>query len=245
MLQVLDVEVQLPAAGPAEDAEGAPAALVLHTGPITLLSTDPAAGAPQRGHHALTAAEAAAHLSAAIKQRRLAARLGGGPPAGSSQDAAAAVAAVQSYLLYQQFELSIAELHAEASLPVLPGAAAAAAAAAVEGTPGSTASGGMRSSPFGAGSSTGSAGGEGGRVAGASSMFGRQWHPVLQRMSIGGSLKMHRIAEVRRPGRAKARRVRLSMLAAVCQPAGSPCLPGCRGAFALSFRVGLFLAPRC
>lgn len=197
---MLDVEAQLPAAGPAEDAEGAPAALVLHTGPITLLSTDPAEGLPQQGRHTLTAAEAAAHLSAAIKQRRLAARLGGGPAAGASQDAAAAVAAVQSYLLYQQFELSIAELHTEASLPVLPGAAAAAAAAAVDArdaTPGSTASGGMRSSPFGGASSTGSVSGEGGSMAGAGGVFGRQWHPVLQRMRIGGSLKLHRIAEVR------------------------------------------------
>lgn len=201
MLQVLDVEVQLPAVGPAEDADGAPAALVLHTGPITLLSTDAAAGAPQQGHHALTAAEAAAHLSAAIKQRRLAARLGGGPPLGSSQDAAAAVAAVQSYLLYQQFELSIAELHAEASLPVLPGAAVGAAPAAADATPGSTTSGGMRSSPFGGHSSTGSVSGEGGSIAGGANGFGRQWHPVLQRMRIGGALKLHRIAEARLPRR--------------------------------------------
>ena len=209
--------MQLPAAGPAEDADAAPAALVLRTGPVTLLSTDPSAGSPQQGGHTLTAAEAAAHLSAAIKQRRLATRLGGGPAAGISQDAAAAVAAVESYLLYQQFELSIAELHADASLPVLPGAAAA------DATPGSTASGGAaRSSPFAA-SSTGSASGEGG--GGGGSVFGRQWHPVLQRMRISGSLKMHRIVEVRRDASSAA-----VLLAHVgCTLPGVPLPPVCGG----------------
>ena len=107
--------------------------LVLRTGPITLLSADPP-DVPQQGLHALTAAEAAAHLSAAIKQRRFAARLGGAAAAsGSSQDAAAAVAAVEQHLLYQQFELSIAELRAEASVPLPPGASAHAGSAGGSG----------------------------------------------------------------------------------------------------------------
>lgn len=165
------MEAQL---GAADSPQAAPG-LVLRTGPITLLSTD-VDGQPQSGHHSLTAAEAAAHLSAAIKQRRIAARLGGaaaeaaggGGASGTSQDAAAAVAAVEGFLLYQQFEFSIAELQADANLVLPPEATADAAAAASSG----------------GASHTGGAG------------FGRQWHPVLQRMRIDGRLKLHRVAEV-------------------------------------------------
>lgn len=146
----------------------AAAGLALHTGAITLLSTDGERPAQQL-HQPLTAAEAAAHLSGVIKQRRIAARLGGAAAAasGSSQDAAAAVAAVEQLLLYQRFEFSVAELRAEASLPAPP-----------VGGSGGAPDGDDRPAP---------ANGSG---------FARQWHPVLQRMRVGGGLKLHRVAQV-------------------------------------------------
>ena len=198
-LQVVDVEVHL-GAGDCRTAPG----VHLRTGPIMLVSADgeegrasPAAaaaaagkgpgrshGGRQRATHALTAAEAAAHLSAVIKQRRIAARLGvrtpagssgrlageasaGGQPSGSLLDAAAAVSAVERHLLYARFELSVAELQATAvNLPLPADASGRASPAEVPG---------------------------GGPA-------GRQWHQVLQPLRLGGMLRMHREAEVRRAG---------------------------------------------
>ncbi len=141
---------------------------------------------PQRPpQHVLSAAEAAAHLSAVIRQRRIATRLGvagaareaGGhdsaAASGSSLDAAAAVAAVQQHLMYAQFELSIAELQATAvNLPLPP-------------APDDEATGAQ-----GTASPTGVAGSAAGRA-----LFGQQTHTVLQPMRLGGTLKMHRISE--------------------------------------------------
>ncbi|PSC70464.1 Methionine gamma-lyase isoform A [Micractinium conductrix] len=194
LLKVVDVEVHL-GAGDCRTAPG----VHLRTGPIMLVSADgeegrasPAAaaaaagkgpgrshGGRQRATHALTAAEAAAHLSAVIKQRRIAARLGvrtpagssgrlageasaGGQPSGSLLDAAAAVSAVERHLLYARFELSVAELQATAvNLPLPADASGRASPAEVPG---------------------------GGPA-------GRQWHQVLQPLRLGGMLRMHRVAE--------------------------------------------------
>lgn len=176
--------------------------IVLRTCPMMLVSSDPqqqglgqaqrrvkgalGRSSPQRPpQHVLSAAEAAAHLSAVIRQRRIATRLGvagaareaGGhdsaAASGSSLDAAAAVAAVQQHLMYAQFELSIAELQATAvNLPLPP-------------APDNEATGAQ-----GTASPTGVAGSAAGRA-----LFGQQSHTVLQPMRLGGTLKMHRISE--------------------------------------------------
>lgn len=204
-LQVVDAEVQL-GMGDCHTSPG----IILRTGPIMLVSSDPQqhhqqqqqqqkgkAAQQQAPHHVLTAAEAAAHLSAVTKQRRIARWLGlpgavgeaggaastatggvgglAGHPSGTSLDAAAAVAAVEQHLLYTQFELSVAELQATAvNLPLAP-------------VPGSDAGGRGTSSPTEVAGSGSASGGP----------FGRQWHTVLQPLQLSGTLKMHRIAEVR------------------------------------------------
>lgn len=194
-LQVVDLEVQLGGG----DSRASPG-VILRTGPVMLVSSDPqqqglgqprwqGKGTPGRSspqhppQHVLSAAEAAAHLSAVIKQRRIAARLGvrgaagaagagdSAAASGSSLDAAAAVAAVQQHLLYAQFELSIAELQATAvnlPLPLAPATELTRShgTASPTGVAGSV----LRAAPFGQ-------------------------HTVLQPMRLGGTLKMHRIAE--------------------------------------------------
>lgn len=232
----MDLEVRLGCG----DCDASPG-VILRTGPVMLVSSDPQqpgqgparrrgkrepgrSSPPRPPQHVLSAAEAAAHLSAVIRQRSIATRLGvsgaageaargnSAAASGSSLDAAAAVAAVQQHLLYAQFELSVAELQIVAvNLSPLP-------------AQGSEAAGGHGSvSPTGvAGSAAGGA------------PFDRHLHTLLQPMRLGGTLKMHRIPEASPHAAAKGvlasaatiRPLCLSACLPVHLPAGLPaCLP--------------------
>ena len=187
LLQVLDVHVWLGRA----DCRTAPG-IVLRTGAVTLHSSK-SLPPTQPGHHALSAAEAAAHLSACIKQRRLAARLGAGAgaaaaealrsarPSGAVLDAAAAVAAVEQHLLYQQFDFSVEELQVSAVNLDLE-------AASPWGHGGDAASSSTSCSSSSSFDGSDSSGGD--TVRAGSTLA------LLQPLRLAGLLKLHRIALV-------------------------------------------------